>query len=147
MRLVVPPDPLTVPTWLTAIFTRVLAIGAIVTAIFAIRAFRKQSTEVTLLQAQAEEQEKAARRDAAERRWQQATLVYMTRQLLPGVRADPAAIAADVYNTSAQPVYDVRIHWGGRRQILAGRGRGPARNCRAGMGRASPAGRADWDHR
>jgi hypothetical protein len=50
------PDPLTVPTWLTAIFTGVLAIGAIVTAIFAIRAFRKQSAELGVLQQQAKDQ-------------------------------------------------------------------------------------------
>ncbi len=40
------PDPLTVPTWLTAVFTSVLAVGAIVTAIFAIKAFGKQSAEL-----------------------------------------------------------------------------------------------------
>ncbi len=39
-------DPLTVPTWLTAVLTGVLAVGAIVTAVFAFKAFGKQSQEV-----------------------------------------------------------------------------------------------------
>jgi hypothetical protein len=39
-------DPLTVPTWITAITTAILAIGAAFTAVFAYLAFRKQSEEV-----------------------------------------------------------------------------------------------------
>jgi uncharacterized membrane-anchored protein YhcB (DUF1043 family) len=46
-------DPLTVPTWLTAIFTGILAVGAIVTAVFAILAFRRQADELITLQNQA----------------------------------------------------------------------------------------------
>jgi hypothetical protein len=43
-------------TQLTAIATAVLATGSVVTAIFAFLAFRKQSTEVTILQRQAKDQ-------------------------------------------------------------------------------------------
>jgi len=39
-------DPLSAPTWITAIATAFLGAGAIVTAIFAILAFRKQGQEV-----------------------------------------------------------------------------------------------------
>jgi hypothetical protein len=69
MSLAAASDPLTVPTWLTAIFTGVLAVLAIVTAIFAILAFRKQSAEVSLLQEQ-------VLRDAMARHRAQATQVF-----------------------------------------------------------------------
>jgi hypothetical protein len=51
------PDPLTVPTWVTAIATVILALGAIITSIFAIRAFGKQSEELGVLQQQANDQQ------------------------------------------------------------------------------------------
>jgi hypothetical protein len=47
---------LLVATQMTAIATAVLALFAIVTAVFAFLAFRKQSTEVTTLQGQARDQ-------------------------------------------------------------------------------------------
>lgn len=46
MPLLAASDSLTAPTWLTAAFTGVLALGAIITAVFAIMAFLKQSQEV-----------------------------------------------------------------------------------------------------
>jgi hypothetical protein len=49
--------PLTAPTWITAVATVILGAGAIVTAIFAILAFRKQSLEVRLLQQGAADQQ------------------------------------------------------------------------------------------
>jgi hypothetical protein len=55
-------DTLTAPTWLTAIFTGVLAAGAIVTAILAAMAFRKQSRELAVLQAQASDAASQLRR-------------------------------------------------------------------------------------
>lgn len=45
-------------TAVTAIATVVLAVGAVITAIFAIRAFRKQSAELRVLQQQADDQRK-----------------------------------------------------------------------------------------
>jgi hypothetical protein len=110
-------------TWMTAIGTAVLAVGAIVTAVFAIRAFSKQSQEVGLLQEQARHEQQDHRQEAEERRWRQAVLVYLTRGFDSGVRAGTdfglpigpmhlgAAVIADVHNTSGQPVYDVRVHW------------------------------------
>jgi arginine exporter protein ArgO len=53
-------------TQITAIATVVLALGAIITAWFAIKAFRKQTQEVALLQQQAE-------RDIDQRRRAQAS--------------------------------------------------------------------------
>jgi hypothetical protein len=60
-------DPLTLPTWLPAVFTGVLAVGAIVTAVFAILAFRKQSTEVRILQEQAQRESEQRLRSQASR--------------------------------------------------------------------------------
>jgi hypothetical protein len=57
MSLLVPPDPLTLPTWLMAIFTGVLAVGATVTSVFAILAFRKQSAALATLRSQAGDQQ------------------------------------------------------------------------------------------
>jgi uncharacterized membrane-anchored protein YhcB (DUF1043 family) len=53
VRVFAASDPLSLPTWLTAIFTGVLAVGAIITAVFAILAFRKQSDELVVVQRQA----------------------------------------------------------------------------------------------
>jgi hypothetical protein len=57
--------PLTVPTWIAAIATVALATGAIVTAVFAILAFRKQSAELTILNSQASDQRETNRKLAA----------------------------------------------------------------------------------
>jgi hypothetical protein len=56
------PDPLTLPTWLIAIFTGVLAVGAVVTAVFAILAFRKQSDQLQILKEQVGDQAKTNKR-------------------------------------------------------------------------------------
>ena len=48
---------LLVATQVTAVPTEVLAIGAIVTSVFAILAFRKQSAEVTTLQQQVKDRQ------------------------------------------------------------------------------------------
>lgn len=49
--------PLTLPTWVTAIATVVLAIGAGITAIWAIKAFGKQTQELGVLEQQAKDQQ------------------------------------------------------------------------------------------
>ena len=61
-------DALTAPTWVTAAFTIVLAVGAIVTAIFAILAFRKQPAQLTILKGQAEDERETNKKltDAAD---------------------------------------------------------------------------------
>ena len=53
------------PTWITTIFTIVLAVGAVVTAIFAITAFGKQSAELSILSAQADDQRQTNKKLAA----------------------------------------------------------------------------------
>lgn len=122
MSLLPVSDPLTLPTWLTAIFTGVLAAGAITTAVFAFLAFRKQSAEVRLLQETALHEQQDFRREAEERRRARAALVYVTEGFEAEVRtdADPpgfirlpraATVSASVHNTGLQPVYDVRVHW------------------------------------
>jgi hypothetical protein len=139
MSIVPVSDPLTLPTWLTAIFTGVLAVGAVFTAIFAIRAFGKQSAELTILKDEADDQQatnaklaaaadlqvqelreslKERQDDRKQRRRAQASLVYLTQArssggVAPSLGAPPSppSISAVVHNTSHQPVYDVRVHW------------------------------------
>jgi hypothetical protein len=53
----------------TAVATAVLAVFVIVTAIFAIRAFRKQSAEVETLTAQAEDQRETNKKLATPAGW------------------------------------------------------------------------------
>jgi hypothetical protein len=128
-------------TQLTAIATAALAVFAILTTIYAVRAFRKQSQEVSdqasMLQVQSEqlaEQRKVnaeqirvlalqaaelresleeRKREAVERRNAQAAQVHV---VLKGVaRSDdyPPLIEATVVNGSErqQPVYDVMLYW------------------------------------
>jgi hypothetical protein len=124
-------------TQVTAVATAVLAVFAIVTAVFAFLAFRKQSTEVTTLQRQFDDQRKVndlqarelqeslaeRRREAEERRRAQAARVYVIINVFPRNKAHPGneyvagrsarqpAIGVIVHNASDRPVYDVRIHY------------------------------------
>jgi len=111
---------------LTAITTAVLAVGAIFTAVFAVRAFRVQSRQLDLQQQQLKDQrEDSAKqakvlelqaaglreslREARERRDAQEAMVYawQTTEDTP----EPAEIFAHVKNISEQPLYDVTLQW------------------------------------
>jgi hypothetical protein len=105
-------------TQLTAIATAVLAAGAIVTAIFAILAFRKQSQEVhdqaeelrvqsEVLEVQSRElnlRQEQREREADEKRRSQAARVtaWLTHREPDGLSK------AHISNDSDQPVFDVR---------------------------------------
>jgi hypothetical protein len=91
---------------ITAVATAVLALFAIVTAVFAFLAFRKQSREVGLLQEQ-------ATREAAERRRAQAAKVFAA---IGGQRPDMAGLIR-VINSSGQPIYDVVVSWSGGAEL------------------------------
>jgi hypothetical protein len=97
---------------LTAVANVVLAVFAIITAVLAGLAFRKQSREVSdqaemLRQATADRE-----REAAERRRAQALEVYVYREgHSPEYDLDPYVISARVFNTSRQPVYNVEFSW------------------------------------
>ncbi len=93
-------------TVLTAIGTAVLAVGAIVTAVFAILAFRKQAQEVTLLQQEAE-------RDREQRFRGQASqvFVWMTASEDSGKPGHAGERDAHARNSSGQPVYDLSASW------------------------------------
>lgn len=116
---------------LTAIATVALAAGAIVTAVFAFLAFRKQSDEVRTLKEQLEDQENLnekqtpvlelqardlshsledRRRDLDQRRRAQATQVFIriADAAKAGLLVD---LLAEVTNSSQQPVYDLEAHW------------------------------------
>jgi hypothetical protein len=93
-------------TWTGVGATVGLFLGAIVTARYAIKAFRKQSEEVQLLQQQAE-------RDIEQRRRAQPTQVFAWVESRPfqGNPEDMRA-AACLRNKSAQPVYNILLGWG-----------------------------------
>jgi hypothetical protein len=126
---------------ITAIATAVLAAFAIVTGIYAVRAFRKQSQEVSdqasMLQIQSEqlaEQRKVneeqitvlalqaaelresldeRKREAVERRNAQAAQVHIVLKVVARSREGSPEIEATAVNTSErqQPVYDVKLYW------------------------------------
>jgi hypothetical protein len=109
--------------WISAISTVGLLIGAVVTAVFAIRAFREQSREVGLLQEQVVAERTEREREAEERRRAQAARVYVTLSRFRGRRANSGnehvggigarapSVSVTVHNTSEQPIYDLRVHW------------------------------------
>jgi hypothetical protein len=116
------PLSITLPTWIGAIATVVLAFGAGFTVYYARRAFREQSKEVRLLQKETE-------RDIQQRRRSQASRVFIYQEAAPAehdpqmaaAQMDAAIrsrdetttlIAARLSNTSKQPVYDIAIRWG-----------------------------------
>ena len=121
---------------LTAVATFALAILALITAVFAGLAFRKQSQEVRAIERQVTDQQEVTRQQAellrvqagqlelqrqqfeqeqADRRQAQASLVYMSVEPRP-FDGSPQEMrdAACVYNTSAQPIYDVVLVLDGR---------------------------------
>ena len=86
-----------IPTWISAVATIGLLIGAIVTARYAIKAFRKQAAEVAILAEQND-------RDIAERRQAQAARVYIFVEDVRPRYAHPYA-----RNGSDFPVYDAQF--------------------------------------
>ncbi len=91
-------------TWIGAIATVGLSIGAGVAAIFAIMAFRKQSEEVRFLQSE-------AAREIRERRRAQATQVFAWADERPMANDADMRLAACLRNASQQPIYDIRLGW------------------------------------
>lgn len=124
---------------ITAIATAALAVFAILTAGFAILAFRKQSKEVsdqakmlklqseqfseqrkvnaeqirvlTLQAAELSESLKERKREAAERRRAQAGRVFVSAEPNPKISDPVDAIALRAKNTSQQPIYDLTFMW------------------------------------
>jgi hypothetical protein len=101
------PSGVLAATWFIANPYGLLAAGGIVTAVFAILAFQKQSAEVSALL-------QDWRREAEQRRGAQAALVYITlgftpQPTLPGQHdPTPGLFGVRMHNTSGQPVYDVQ---------------------------------------
>lgn len=98
------------PAWIGALATAVLAIFAIVTAVFAFLAYRKQKAEVTLLQDQ-------AARDIEQRRRAQASKVFVTAGVEPAYGAGPADNVF-AWNTSDQPIYTVEASYADNRALF-----------------------------
>jgi hypothetical protein len=119
---------------LTAITTGVLAVGAIITAVLAYLAFRKQSREVTAIEQQVSDQKELSAKqadllkvqsdqlelqrrqfeqDQMDRRRAQAAAVYVTSDLsiLRVNTKVSGSVVVTVTNTSPRPVYDLVIDW------------------------------------
>jgi hypothetical protein len=94
-------------TQLTAVFTAILGAGAIVTAMLAGLAFRKQSQEVALLLEQ-------TKRDTDERRSAQAARIFL---VLPGDDDNPGQ--PFVRNASDLPAYDISVGLAGSELLRA----------------------------
>ena len=111
---------------LTAITSAVLAVGAILTAVFAVLAFRGQSRQLDLQRQQLDDQRNASAkqaevlelqatalneslREAQERRHAQEAMVHAWQTTEDG--PEPAEIFAHVQNISQQPLYDVVLQW------------------------------------
>lgn len=98
-----------IPTWLTAAFTGLLAVFAVITAWYAREAFRQQSVEVSDLL-------KERKREAQERRRAQASMVFAWHMRSTIQQIGQAAVdrvTVRLRNTSDQPIYDVRFAWPG----------------------------------
>jgi hypothetical protein len=109
--------PLTVPTWIAAVATVVLALGVITAAWTAHRAFvvlsrqltaqRELSTQLAeVLQLHA----RGLHQAIDERRRSQACRVFIDLDRTVGDQ-DPWRVVATVRNTSDQPVYDLYVIW------------------------------------
>ena len=90
---------------ITAIATAVLAAFAIVTAVFAFLAFRKQSREVSILAEQHE-------REIRDRRKDQASQVYIWAETADDTQNQTVTgLTTHIKNTSHRPVYDGLIRF------------------------------------
>jgi hypothetical protein len=107
--------PLTVPTWIAAVATVVLAIGVVVVAWFARKAFDVLSRQLTaqheltaqlaeVLQLHARELHQAI----DERRRSQACRVFID---LGRSEQAPGLVTATIRNSSDQPAYDLYVIW------------------------------------
>jgi hypothetical protein len=90
-------------TWIGALATFGLLVGAGFTVYYARKAFREQSDQITFLKEQAE-------RDVQQRRRAQAAQVYI---FIPSGQLTEATaeLTARIHNASQQPVYDLRMTW------------------------------------
>jgi hypothetical protein len=117
-----------VPTWITAVATVGLLVGAVITAIYAVRAFDEQSRQLIdqrevnseqtkVLRLQAEELKASIEErhnQADERRRGQASLIYVWEDRIvehPAGVGSVSTVTAHVKNTSDQPIYDLRFSW------------------------------------
>jgi len=120
-----------VPTWVGAVATVGLLVGAIVTAIFAIKAFRKQAKEVDLLQQQLTDQQTFNRKQsgvldlqarelqasldarnqaAMQWRWEYASAIVAWQEE-PESAGAGWLVVAHLQNTGERPVRDLSVRW------------------------------------
>jgi len=120
------------PGWITAIATAGLLIGAIITAVYAIKAFGTQSEQLTdqrelnakqteVLELQAAELRESIderKREAEQRHRAQASRVFIAQEIsrtVPRGYAEQEGVepfvTATVVNSSEQPIYDTELRW------------------------------------
>jgi hypothetical protein len=115
---------LTVPTWISAIATVGLLVGAAVTAVFAVKAFGKQSAQLkdqqeinrkqTLvldLQSRELDASVTARREATMQLRQEFASTVVAWQDEPQAASAGWLVVAHVLNTGQRPVRDVSVRW------------------------------------
>jgi len=112
-----------VSTWLVTVSNAILAIGAIITSIFAIKAFRAQSRQLADQRRINSLQADEITASLSQRKRAQAAQVFIELRYDPPpswVTVDrsplnPDAIpwhyTAEVANSSAQPIYEVQLNW------------------------------------
>src|SRR6266851_5155634 len=119
---------LAAPAWIAALAAIILAVGAIVTSVFAIRALGQQSRQLRdqqMIQAKLAEllplQAEELRDSLRERKRAQAAQVFIEIDRIPPATAavlgrdepepPPWRLRAKVRNTSRQPIHDLHIIW------------------------------------
>jgi len=94
--------------WTSALANVALVVGAGITAVYAVKAYRKQSDQTRLFQ-------KEALRDMEQRRRAQASHVFVwVEQRAHNGNPEDMGAAACIRNTSGQPVYDIALGLGDR---------------------------------
>jgi hypothetical protein len=108
-----PPNWGDIPTWISAIATVGLLVGAIITAIYAAKAFGAQATELAVLKDQRD-------RDSKERRRAQAAKVFIGVPHNP-----PRMIQPYAQNASDYPIFDAQFWYSGEDGIVGPDDLGP----------------------
>ena len=88
-----------IPSWISGISTVGLLIGAVITAKYAIKAFRKQTEEVAILAGQNQ-------RDSSDRRKAQASRIFIS---VPSADARGDTVQPSVKNASDFPIYEAKF--------------------------------------
>ncbi len=98
-------------TWVSAIASAGLLVGAIITAILAIGAYREQSEQIRLMKQQINDRAEADKSARTNWQWEYgSTIIAWTDK--PGTPDDGQVLASGVVaNTGVRPARDVSVRW------------------------------------